>query len=87
MGERPDTEHMRGVTIQIPDKETVERNPALHEGEERRAISLQDGPAVAFTSSEVRIYDSEYDEFVPLDNSELVELLAAAYGFSGTEKR
>jgi len=85
MGKRTDTEHMREVTIQIPDKETVERNPALHEGEEQRTVSLQDGPAVAFTSDKVRIYDPEYDEFVPLDNSELVELLAAAYGLSGTE--
>jgi len=76
---------MREVTIQIPDKEAVERKPALHEGEERRTISLRDGPAVAFTSNEVRIYDSEYDEFVPLENSELVELLAAAYGLSDIE--
>jgi hypothetical protein len=76
---------MREVTIKIPDKEAVERNPALHEGEEQRTISLQDGPAIAFTSDEVRIYDSEYDEFVPLSNSELVELLAAAYGLSSTE--
>jgi hypothetical protein len=33
----------------------------------------------------VRIYDSKYDEFVPLENSELVELLAAAYELSDTE--
>jgi hypothetical protein len=41
---------MREVTIQIPDKEAVERKPALREEEERRTISLQDGPAVAFTN-------------------------------------
>lgn len=75
---------MREVTIQIPEKEREERQPALHEREEHRSVSIQDGPAIAFTNNETRIYDPEWEEFVPVSHQELIELLAAAYDINGT---
>lgn len=70
----------REVTIDVPEKERQERRPALHEPEEKRGVSLRDGPAVAFTFDGVRVYDDSCDEFVELSNRELVELLASIYG-------
>jgi hypothetical protein len=75
---------MREVTIRIPEREPEERSPALHDREEHRSISLHDGPAIAFTTNETRIYDSNYDEFIPLSHRELVEILAAAYDIDDT---
>ena len=71
---------IREVTIDVPEKEQQERRPALHESEEKRGVSLRDGPAVAFTYDGVRVYDDSYDEFVELSNRELVEVLASIYG-------
>lgn len=70
----------REVTIDVPEKERQERRPALHEPEEKRGVSLRDGPAVAFTYAGVRVYDDSYDEFVELSNRQLVEVLASIYG-------
>lgn len=70
----------REATIDVPVKERQDRRPPLHESEEKRGVSLHDGPAVAFTYDGVRVYDDSYDEFVELSNRELVELLASIYG-------
>lgn len=68
------------VIIDVPEKERQERRPALHDPEEKRGVSLHDGPAVAFTYAGVRVYDDTYDKFVELSNRELVEVLASIYG-------
>lgn len=70
----------REAAVDVPVKERQERRPALHESEEKRGVSLHNGPAVAFTYAGVRVYDDSYDEFVELSNRELVELLASIYG-------
>jgi hypothetical protein len=66
------------VTIDIPDKD-VQTRRSIHSRDEHRSISLHDGPSIAFTNNEVRLYDSDWDQFVSLSLPELVELLAAAY--------
>lgn len=73
----------REVAVDVPAKERQERQPPLHGPEEHRSVSVQDGPAVAFTHDRVRVYDDSFDEFVELSNRELLEILARIYGMGG----
>lgn len=75
---------MRTVVLQVPEKEPEARR-SFHDSEEGRVISLNGGPAVAFTNEETRIYDSDLNEFVSLSNRELVELLADAYDINSQD--
>lgn len=68
----------RTVTLQIPEKEPETRK-SFHDRDERRTISIPDGPTIAFTESVVRVYDDGWNEFIPLTYRELAELLSDAY--------
>lgn len=72
-------EQMVEVTVEVPYKQLQKRRPAIHEGEERRSVSLRDGPALAFTRDAVRLYDDLWDTFREFSNRELIEILARVY--------
>lgn len=74
----------RTATLQIPEKEPETRK-SFHDRDERRTISLPDGPTIAFAESVVRVYDENWNEFIPLTYRELVELLADAYNITESQ--